>query len=262
MEYVLICLVALTASAVTLFSGFGLGTVLMPAFAVFFPVEIAVAGTAVVHLANNIFKLILVGGRANASIAARFAIPAAVGAVFGALILGRLSGSVPLAQYEVGGIACVITIDKIVIAVLIAVFSLLDLIPRFERVAFDPKYVGLGGAISGFFGGLSGLQGALRSAFLIRCGLDKDAFIGTAVVSAVVVDTARIAVYGVSFASEHFRSIARGDLVPLVLAGMVCAFIGSYCGARMVSKVTIGAVRILVGVLLLLLSVALGIGLI
>ena len=37
MEYVVVCLVALGASALTLFSGFGLGTVLMPAFALFFP---------------------------------------------------------------------------------------------------------------------------------------------------------------------------------------------------------------------------------
>ena len=56
MEYTVIILVALFASALTLFSGFGLGTLLMPAFAFFFPIEIAVALTAVVHLLNNIFK--------------------------------------------------------------------------------------------------------------------------------------------------------------------------------------------------------------
>lgn len=47
------CLTALVVSGLTLFSGFGLGTLLMPAFAVFFPVEVAVAATAVVHLATN-----------------------------------------------------------------------------------------------------------------------------------------------------------------------------------------------------------------
>ncbi len=63
MEYIVICLVALLVSALTLFSGFGLGTVLMPAFALFFPVPVAIAATAVVHLANNLFKVVLVGGR-------------------------------------------------------------------------------------------------------------------------------------------------------------------------------------------------------
>ena len=61
MDYFVICAVAVLASGVTLFSGFGLGTVLMPAFALFFPVPVAIAATAVVHLANNLFKFVLVG---------------------------------------------------------------------------------------------------------------------------------------------------------------------------------------------------------
>ena len=43
MEYIIICLAALIASALTFFSGFGLGTILMPVFAIFFPVEITAA---------------------------------------------------------------------------------------------------------------------------------------------------------------------------------------------------------------------------
>ena len=56
MEEVLIILAALLASVLTLISGFGLGTLLLPVFALFFPLEIAVALTAVVHLLNNLFK--------------------------------------------------------------------------------------------------------------------------------------------------------------------------------------------------------------
>jgi len=37
----------------------------MPAFALFFPIEVAVAATAIVHLANNIFKGGLVGKKAD-----------------------------------------------------------------------------------------------------------------------------------------------------------------------------------------------------
>jgi hypothetical protein len=55
--YVVVCVVALIVAALTLFSGFGLGTLLMPAFAIFFPVTVAVAATAAVHLANNLFKV-------------------------------------------------------------------------------------------------------------------------------------------------------------------------------------------------------------
>ena len=65
MMYVIVCFVALGASFLTLFSGFGLSTLLMPAFALFFPLEAAIAMTAVVHLANNVFKLALVGRKAD-----------------------------------------------------------------------------------------------------------------------------------------------------------------------------------------------------
>ena len=48
-----------------LYSGFGLGTLLMPVFALFFPVPVAVASTAVVHLASNLFRLAFTGRQAD-----------------------------------------------------------------------------------------------------------------------------------------------------------------------------------------------------
>ncbi|MGM0426125.1 MAG: hypothetical protein ACQEQ7_02685 [Thermodesulfobacteriota bacterium] len=81
MSYIIICTVALLVSGLTLFSGFGLGTLLMPAFALFFPVEVAIAATAIVHLANNLFKIGLVGRKANPMVVLKFALPAAITAV-------------------------------------------------------------------------------------------------------------------------------------------------------------------------------------
>ncbi|MCZ6776049.1 MAG: sulfite exporter TauE/SafE family protein, partial [Ignavibacteria bacterium] len=46
MEFIIVCFVALLASGLTLFSGFGLGTLLLPAFLAFFPVHLAIAMTA------------------------------------------------------------------------------------------------------------------------------------------------------------------------------------------------------------------------
>lgn len=53
MSYLLVTVAAVTVSALTLYSGFGLGTLLMPVFALFFPVQVASGATAVVHAANN-----------------------------------------------------------------------------------------------------------------------------------------------------------------------------------------------------------------
>ena len=60
MEIVIISIVALFASLLTFFSGFGLGTILMPVFAIFFPVEIAIALTGIVHLLNNPLTEVLI----------------------------------------------------------------------------------------------------------------------------------------------------------------------------------------------------------
>ena len=49
MDYLLVAAVALCVSGLTMYSGFGLGTLLMPVFALFFPIEVAVAATAIVH---------------------------------------------------------------------------------------------------------------------------------------------------------------------------------------------------------------------
>jgi uncharacterized membrane protein YfcA len=261
-DYIVICAVSLAVSALTLFSGFGLGTILMPVFAIFFPVKFAVAATAVVHLANNLFKILLVGRHADPKTVVRFAIPAAVFAGVGAFLLGYLSDMAPLIRYELGDRICEITTVKVVMAVLIGFFALWDLSPRFEKLVFEPKYAPVGGALSGFFGGLSGLQGALRSAFLIRCGLGKEAFIATGVVSTVIVDMSRLVVYGATFVAKDSSVLAVQHASGLIVAGIIAAFAGSFLGARLMKKITMKAVQIIVGVMLLLLAIALGTGLI
>ena len=73
MELVLIGAAALLASTLTLFSGFGLGTMMTPVFALFFPLPLAIAATAVVHLASNLFKVGLLARNADARVLAHCA---------------------------------------------------------------------------------------------------------------------------------------------------------------------------------------------
>ncbi len=63
--WIVVVLVAFAAAGLTLFSGFGLGSLLMPAFAMVFPVPLAIAATAVVHLLNNLFKTAMLGRYAD-----------------------------------------------------------------------------------------------------------------------------------------------------------------------------------------------------
>jgi len=100
MTYFVICSVAFAASALTFFSGFGLGTLQLPAFALFFPIQEAVALTAVVHFLNGLFKVALVGREADRSVAIRFGIPAILAALVGAWMLTQLSVGEPLGHVQ------------------------------------------------------------------------------------------------------------------------------------------------------------------
>lgn len=260
MEYIIISVAALLTSSLALFSGFGLGTILVPTFALFFPIPVAVAAAAVVHLANNVFKMFLVGREADWGVVLRFALPAALAAIAGAFLLNLLSGVPSIISYQIGERIQEITLVKVAIGILIMAFALFDLVPRLQRLSFRRKYLPLGGSLSGFVGGLSGSQGALRSAFLAKTGLNTQAFVGTSTVSAFVVDVARLAVYGAGFYATRF-SIIREDIWIPVLAATLFAFVGSFLASRFVKKVTITAVQYVVGVLLIIVGAGLVSGL-
>lgn len=260
MDYLLVAVTAFLASGVTLFSGFGLGTVLMPIFALFFAVPLAIAATAIVHLAANLFKAALVGRLANWHIAARFGLPAAIAAVAGASLLNVFANLPVISTYELGYQTHEVTAINVVIGTVIAAFALLELSPRVAELEFPPRYLVLGGLLSGFFGGLSGNQGALRSAFLIKAGLSKEAFIGTSVLSAVVVDTVRLAVYGLSFYRESL-AVLQSDIASIVVVAIVAAFVGASLGARLIQKVTLRAVRLTVAIAMIIVGAGLATGL-
>jgi uncharacterized membrane protein YfcA len=258
MDMLVIIFASFVVSILTFFSGFGLGTLLLPAFALFVPVELAVAATAVVHFANNLFKAALVGKHADRQVLIKFIVPAAICSFLGAALLIRLGDIEPLSTYTMGGREYEVTLVKLVIAALMIIFALFDLIPAMSKMAFPPRLIPLGGALSGFVGGLSGHQGALRAAVLIRLGLSKEAFIGTAVLCAVAVDFVRLGVYGVSFLRAP---VAGGDGIwPLILAGTIAAFAGSLIGNKLLKKVTLPSLHLFIGVMILLLALALAAG--
>jgi uncharacterized membrane protein YfcA len=187
----------------------------------------------------------------------RFGIPAVLMAVFGAWLLLRIPDVRPLFTYELFDRTFEVYAVKLMISILLIVFACMDLIPYFGRLQFDRDKLMLGGALSGFFGGLSGNQGALRSAFLIKAGLSKEAFIGTAVVVSTFVDFTRLSVYATRFAATGL-----GDQLTLIIFAVLSAITGAYIGNRIFKKVTLRFLQVSVAVMLLILSVALGSGII
>jgi uncharacterized protein len=252
MEILVISLAAFVASGLTLFSGFGLGTLLMPVISIFLPLEIAIAATALVHFANNIFKIGLLGKKANISILLTFGIPAIIFAILGALTLSWLSGSTELITYTIFSKQMQVTPLKLIIGILILVFVILELNPKFSAIAIEQKFLPIGGILSGFFGGLSGHQGVFRSMFLIKSGLSKDEFVATGVMLAVMVDIARMSIYGFDMTQQHLNV----DWL-LVSIASLSAFLGAYLGAKLLKKVTLGFVQLIVSMLLAIVAIGL-----
>ena len=257
MDYLLISIITLLGAALTLFSRFGLGTLLMPVFALFFPIEIAISLTAIVHFANNLIKLILFKQHINWNIALRFGLPSIITAFIGAWLLTALLNFQPILSYSFHNNTFHITAIKLIIAVLLIIFALIDLIPKLSKIEFDKKYLPLGGLLSGFFGGLSGNQGALRASFLIKSGLSKEAYIATGVIIACMVDITRLSIYSKSI----LLHIIENQIYFLIIA-IISAFIGVYFGNKLVKKVTIKTLQVIVAIFLLVFSLLLGTGII
>lgn len=251
---------ALFAAGLTLYSGFGLGTLLLPVFALFYPVEVAVAATAVVHGANNVFKVALVGRFADLNVVLKFGLPAILAAVAGASLLGVLAGAHRDLDWRLAGLAGTTTPLKLTMGALMLLFAAFELLPRFRALQFDRRYLPVGGVLSGFFGGLSGHQGALRAAFLVKTGLSTEAFVGTSSVIGLLVDLVRIATYAVLILWAGGSLELPEGSGPMLTAGILAAFTGVLVGKRYLHKVTMGAVQALTGTLLLLIAVLLGSG--
>jgi uncharacterized membrane protein YfcA len=257
MEYILIPIVALLASALTFFSGFGLGTLLLPAFALFFPVDIAITLTAIVHFLNNTFKLVLVKNHINWKIAFQFGLPALLFSFLGAFLLDKITNANIITEYTLNHKVFQITLMKSIVAFLLVFFALFELIPKLKNIQFPEKYLPIGGVLSGFFGGLSGHQGALRSAFLTKVGLSKEVFIATGVIIACMIDVSRMSVY-----FTNISKVKDSLNLNLIFVATLAAFIGVYLGNKLVKKITINTIQKIVALMIILFAIVLVLGIV
>lgn len=255
LEVLAVVLLALTGSFLSFFSGFGLGTLLLPAFLLVFPIEIAIMAQAIVHMLNNIFKLFLLGKYADWGVIKYFGFLSVVGAFLGSLLLKNLDTERILYSYSLGESSFEVTLLNVIIGVLIACFALLETKKEFKSWKMPLFLLPIGGLISGFFGGLSGHQGALRSMFLLKAGLSKESFMGTRVVLACMVDLTRIAVYS-SFA---FAGVLLEDSALIVIATLA-AFLGAYTGNHYMKKKNLEWINGFILITLLIFSVTLILG--
>jgi len=252
----IIALVSCGASILTFFSGFGLGTMLLPVFCLFMPVELAILSTALVHILNNVLKFILIRKLIDKSVILSFGLSAICAAFVGAVLNGFLGAEE--VEFKVNIFQTVFHVDVLsfVIGFLMIIFALLDFIPWSRNLTISKSHFVTGGLLSGFFGGLSGHQGALRAAFLAKSNLSAEIFISTSVCLSLLIDVVRIPIYFTSNEGSIY------GYWKTILLACIFAFIGSFFGKRLFTKKKVRNVRLIVAVFLFAMGTGMILGLV
>jgi len=251
MEILLLIFVAFGASWLTFYSGFGLGTLLTPVFILLFKDPLlGIAGTAIVHFLNNVVKFFLMNKSVNWKVAIPFGLAAIPAAFLGAFLIGYVQ-DIELYSYIVSEKTLSVSLINLVFGFVLICFAMIELIPKWS-IAFSKQSLWLGGVISGFFGGLSGHQGALRSAFLIKYQLKKEVFIATGIIVALVVDIVRIPTY---FSEVNLSDLSEGYTYIAIALG--AALVGAITGKILLKKIKIRALNLIVSIAMIVFGVAL-----
>lgn len=230
----LILAASVLAGAIASITGFGIGSVLTPAFGLSVPTNVAVAAVSLPHLVGTALRFWLLRAQVDRRVLLSFGLTSAAGGLTGAL-LQRWAGS-PALTVLFGGLLMFTGVG--------------ELTGLSRRMRFRGPTAWLAGALSGVLGGLVGNQGGIRSAALLGFDVRKEAFVASATAVGLIVDGARMPVYLVT---ERHEVIAIGGLVILATAGVV---VGTLLGRVTLARIPERRFRGLVAVLLLLLGTA------
>jgi uncharacterized membrane protein YfcA len=208
---VAIFLVAILSGATAGVVGFGIGSLLTPLLALEFGTPTAVTLVTLPHALATALRCWRLRGHVDRSVLTRFGLLSAAGALAGALLFTEL-GSTALTRV-LGG--------------LLILTGLSQLTGWAAHWQPRGRMVTLLGLVSGFFGGIAGNQGGLRSAALMAFGLPSVRFVATATAIGLLVDAARAPVY-----LWHAGSTLRMFWQPITVAA-VGVLIGTVMGERL-----------------------------
>jgi uncharacterized membrane protein YfcA len=93
LQLLVFILVPFLGALATFFTGFGLNTILVPVFLLYWDAPIAVLMAGIVHLCNNILKVALTARSINWNLFQNFGIPAIIFAFLGAFLLSTLTAN-------------------------------------------------------------------------------------------------------------------------------------------------------------------------
>jgi uncharacterized membrane protein YfcA len=202
------------AAAFTVPAGFGLATMITPVVFLWLEPHEAVAVVGIVHGSHNAWKLKVLRSSVDYSAVRRYGWAMVVGALIGAALNTAVEAD-PL---------------LLIVGIALVLLPLLSISEKWTDYRLPETEDRIGGFGSGFFGGLTGHQGALRAMFLQKRLPDKSEYAATAAVLALVVDVTRVPVY---VALEGWQILDAGWLI---LGLVLAAVLGVQLGKRWLKK--------------------------
>ncbi len=234
-QILLIALLTFCANVVGIVSGFGVGTVMTPILVMVMPFSEAILLICIIHWFHDIWKMSFYRHAISWKLFAHFGIPTVVASVIGALFVTPNQSDLLTSMLGI---------------FLLIVVGLLYFMPKI-KLANSWLNGTVGGVVSGFFAGMFGIRGAVRSLFLVGMNIPKEVFIGTTGLISICLDSARLLVYyaqGLSL--EHHLYVGMLLFIPV-------SFIGSWVGHQIVQQFSYQKFRMVVTLFLLIVGVKL-----
>ena len=231
---VLIFVAGLFGGAVASIAGFGIGSLLTPAIAGAIGTKLAVAVVSIPHAVGTSIRFWRFRREVDWRIVRSFGFTSTAGGVTGAL-LNTLATSRTL---------------EIVFGSLLILAGASQMTGIVRRWRLRGALAWLGGALSGFFGGLVGNQGGIRTAAMLGFDVDKRQFVATTTAVALLIDAARVPIF------LSFETRALMNSLPIITIATVGVILGTLFGERMLRLIPESRFRVVVGALLLLLGVS------
>ena len=207
-------IITILAAALTVPAGFGLATMLTPVILLWLPPHEAIAVVAIIHGAHNAWKLKLLRSSVDFTAVKRYGWALVIGAIIGAVLHSHIPSD-PL---------------LLVVGIALIILPILSVTERWTNIRLPDTEDRFGGFGSGFVGGVTGHQGALRAMFLQKRLPDKVAYAATASILALAVDLTRIPIY------IMFEGSAILDEYILIPCLVTSAILGVNLGKRWLTK--------------------------
>lgn len=233
MEIIYIALLTIVASGIGTITGFGTSTILIPILLFYLPLPETLLVVGVIHFSGDIWKIILFRKGFDWKLVLTFGITGIITSFLGARIVFSAS---PESLLRVLG------------AFMLAYVIFLVFKPNFKIPKKNITAIS-GGGLSGFFAGIFGVGGAIRTLFLSAFDLQKSVFVATTGAIAFLIDSTRITTYlmnGVRLDDAYLWGF---------LAFIPASFAGTALAKKVVDKIPQNWFRMVVALFLFVMGI-------